>query len=406
MMKRKYGCFRLPAVLVFVLGAGFLSAQEPIFNAYQRNFVRAGLADKAGVLRDAATDERAPEFMGALYDFALHFSLRNAGIFRDDPDMIALTAMAAAGAAAAGHAASADTLWELFLIYRDSLTRVEALNALAVLGRRDEDFAAAGRLTGNLSQFLMNQNNLYRSGIEPDYPVLSACITALGALGDAGAYPVLFTALVSNYPASITRDITRALDSVRGEYDQFLLGVIQNNPPAEKLAAFRAGAHNAVLSEARRGELAETALRAGLEFLAANAESAAAVSELRYQAAAVLTELKWTRATDLAVRYFYQVQTDYGNGSVSKELFLSAIACLGAMGSSGAAQVLALQLGYLNSRMERSGSFDGAVILEVVNALGEIGDKAAFDSLLYISYLNYPEQIQAAARNALNRLKW
>jgi hypothetical protein len=405
-MKGKCRNSRLPAVLGFLLSAGLLSAQEPILNAYQRSFVRADLADKAEVLRDAATDERAPEFMGALCDFALRFSLRNAEIFRDDPDMIALTALAAAGAGGAGHAASADVLWEIFLSYRDSLTRVEALNALAALGRQNKDFAAAGTLTGNLSQFLMNQNNLYRSGIEPDYPVLSACITTLGALGDAGAYPVLFTALVSNYPASITRDITRALDSVRGDYDQFLLGVIKNNPPAEKLAAFRAGAHNTVLTDAQRGELAETALRTGLEFLAANAESAAAISELRYQAAAVLTELKWTGAVDLAIRHFYQVQTDYGNGSVPKELFLSAITCLGAMGSSGAAQVLALQLGYLNSRMERSGSFDEALILEVVNALGEIGDKAAFDSLLYISYLNYPEQIRAAARNALNRLKW
>jgi hypothetical protein len=184
------------------------------------------------------------------------------------------------------------------------------------------------------------------------------------------------------------------------------VGVIKNNPPAEKLAAFRVGAHNAGFTDAQRGELAETALRVSLEFLATNAESAAAISELRYQSAPVLTELKWTRATDLAARHFYQVQTDYGNGSVPKEQFLGAITCLGAMGSSGAAQVLALQLGYLNSRMERNGSFDEAVILGVVNALGEIGDKTAFDALLYISYLNYPEQIQAAARASLNRLKW
>jgi hypothetical protein len=405
-MKGKYGSFRLLVVLGFWLSAGLLSAQEPILNSYQRNFIRADLAKKVEVLRDAATDERAPEFMGALYDFALRFILRNAEIFRDDPDMIALAAMAAAGAGGIGHAASADTLWEIFLNYRDSLTRVEVLNALAALGRRNEDFAASGQVTENLNQFLINQNNLYRSGIEPDYPVLSACIAALGVLGNAGVYPVLFTALVSNYPASITRDITRALDLIRGDYDQFLLGVIKNNPPVEKLAAFRAGAHNAGFTDAQRGELAETALRVGLEFLAANAESAAAAAELRYQAAVVLAELKWARAADLAIRHFYQVQTDYGNGSVPKELFLSAVNCLGAMGSSDAAQVLALQLGYLNSRMEQNGSFDEAVILEVVNALGEIGDKTAFDSLLYISYLNYPEQIQAAARNALNRLKW
>jgi HEAT repeat protein len=85
---------------------------------------------------------------------------------------------------------------------------------------------------------------------------------------------------------------------------------------------------------------------------------------------------------------------------------MEAVACLSAMGSLEAAQTLALQLGYLNARMERSGEYDDEIVLGLIKALGEIGNKAAFDNLLYVSYLPYPDQIQAAAREALNRLQW
>jgi HEAT repeat protein len=116
--------------------------------------------------------------------------------------------------------------------------------------------------------------------------------------------------------------------------------------------------------------------------------------------------MKWTRASGLAVKHFYRVQKDYGSGTASTEQLVAAIGCLGAMGSAEAAQALALQLGYINSHMEGSGEYDETVTLEVIRALGEIGDKVSFDYLLYINYLAYPEKIQVAAKDALSRLKW
>jgi hypothetical protein len=76
------------------------------------------------------------------------------------------------------------------------------------------------------------------------------------------------------------------------------------------------------------------------------------------------------------------------------------------METTEAAQALALQLGYLNSRTEMSGEYDEAIVLALINALGELKDKSAFDYLLYVGYLNYPDKILAAAREALNRLRW
>jgi hypothetical protein len=391
----------LAGALVFALvRAPVLSGQETILDSYERNFIRASLSAKAAVLQDAATDDRSVEFIGQLYAIALNFALRNAEILRDDPDMTALTVLASRGAGISGHKASVDTLWNVFSAYPNSLTRVEILGALTVLGKDNV------QVTENLNQFLAAQNDRYRSGISPDYPTLSACISALAVLGNDTSFPVLFSAMIMGYPGTIVRETVQALGAVSGDYKQFLIDVIRKSPPAEKLAAFNAGMGAERFGPGEQGQLAETALETALDFAPGNGGDEAAVSALRYQAVVALTRLQWITAGPLAIKHFYRVQTDVQNGAAPRERLVEAINCLGAMASSEAAQALALQLGLLNSQTEQSGVFDEAVTLAVVQALGAIGDKSAFDYLLYISYLSYPEHIQAAARDALAHLKW
>jgi HEAT repeat protein len=393
----------LPA-LFFALRLFFPSgpagAQEPILVSYERNFVRANLAAKADILRDAATDEQSGEFIGTLCEFALAFVLDNAELLREDPDMIALAGIAVRGAGNANHIPAVGTLWKVFQVYRDSHSRVEVLGALAKLGRDNS------QVVENLNQYLANQNSLFRSGMAPDYPTLTACIRTLGSLGDGSSFPVLFSTMTAGYAQNISGAILTALESIEGNYKQYLIDVIKNNPPEEKQAAFRLGTHNEKFTETERGELAETALGVTMEASSGNPETLAILSSLRYEAVLVITRLQWTRATPLAIRHFYRVQTDFGNGATTMDRFLEGINCLGAMGNSEAAQVLALQLGFFNSRTEQNGNYDEAVIMALVDALGKIGDKVAFDYLLYIGYLSYPESVQAAAKEALNQLKW
>jgi HEAT repeat protein len=386
--------------LGFLLIQPFAFAQEPILVSYKRNFLRAGLADKDNVLRDAATDEKAPEFIGELHEFALNFILQNMDILQNDADFTALTITVIRGLSSSGRRTAADNMWQVFSRFRDTLIRVEAVNALAVLGKGNAKAAE------NLNQYLVNQNSRFRSGIPPEYPILSACIRALGAIGDGSSFPALFSALISGYPEAVTREAAFALDEIPGNFRQYLIDVIRRNPPAEKLAAFNLASGNRKFTDAERAEVAAIALETGLEFFAGNRNEEAAAAEMRYAAVRFLRDLRWTSATSLVVKHFYRVQQDYGNGLASREQLAEAIACLGAMGSSEAAQVLALHLGFLNSRMERNGEYDDAVTLGAIQALGVIGDKIAFDYLLYISYLPYPEPIQNAAKEALNRLKW
>ena len=45
-------------------------------------------------------------------------------------------------------------------------------------------------------------------------------------------------------------------------------------------------------------------------------------------------------------------------------------------------------------------------MLSVITALRKLGDKTAFDYLLYVEYLNYSETVKQASRNAIEELKW
>ncbi|MDR1318024.1 MAG: hypothetical protein LBJ90_00235 [Treponema sp.] len=387
-------------LLVFFAFTNPLFSQAPILNSYQQNFIRANLSMKANILRDAATDEEAKEFIGPLYEFALTFALGNAEILRDDPEMIALIGVAARGAGDSGYKASADTLWQIFQAYPDSLTRVSVLKALAVLGKRNI------RIIGNLNQYLAGQNRLFRDGANPDYPSVSACVSALGQLGDTSSFSALFSAFTASYPNNISRLALESLNLLPDDYKYFLVDLIRGNPAADKLAALKIGVTNNRFSPAEQGQLAEAALEQGLNLSPASPGEDRDLAELRYIAADAFTRLRWTQGSALAVRHFYRVQTDFQNGKVPRERFIEAIDCLSVMESAEAAQALVLQLGFTNARTEKGGIYDEALVLAVIKAVGIIGDKSAFDQLLYISYLPYPDHIQAAAKEALTHLKW
>jgi HEAT repeat protein len=290
----------------------------------------------------------------------------------------------------------ASSLWRIFLDDPDSKTGVDILINLGTLGKGNRS------IIDNLNNYLMGKNLLFRSGESVNYMVVSACVSAIMELGDSSSYPALFSVLYAGYPEVIASEAQGALEVIPGNLRQFLINVISHNPPEEKFTAFITGANSDRLNISQRGQLAELALEQGLNTVEENFD----MSAMRYSAVLLLTQLRWTRANSLAIRHYYRVQSDYLQNVTPKERFIEAIACLGAVGNSDAALVLGLQLGLINAKTESTGTYDAEITMAIVQALGNIGYNAAFDHLLYVSYLSYPEEIQAAAREAVARLKW
>ena len=396
---------RIAALFALALGlAAALQAQDAdsVALAYRRNFARASLVTKLELLKEAAS--RPDAAMGSLYDMALRFAADNAALLGADNQLKDLAILAASETGKAAYGKAVDDLWALFQSFRDPGVRSAAIAALGYAG------AGEARVAENLNAFLASQNSLFRSGAQPEYPALEACIDALGALGDGSSFSVLFSAYVAGYSPALAAKAAEALGSIKGDYRGYLLRVIDKNPPLEKSAAYSAGMDNPNFTDADRGELAEGAMAAAL-MATASAETFSpvevqALRELRLASARQLRALAWQKASPLAVAHFRLMQTDYAKGAATKGEFLEAISCLGAMGSTEAAQALALYMQLVNTQTEQGSPYDEAVLLAAISALGELGDKAAFDYLLQIGYLQYSETVKRAAKDALLKLKW
>jgi hypothetical protein len=401
-MKRIAASLALAAAL---LGTGAsLAAQDvdSIVLAYRRNFARASLGTKLELLKEASG--KSGPAMGPLYDMALRFSVDNAALLGPDPQLKDLAVLAATEAGKAGYAKAIDNLWALFQGYMDQDVRRAAVAALGFVG------AGEARVAENLNAFLASQNSLFRSGSQPEYPALEACIDSLGVLGDGSSFPVLFSAYIAGYSPAIARKAAVALGSIKGDYRGYLLRVIAKNPPLEKSAAYSAGMDNPNFADADRGELAEGAMAAALAAIDQSATYSPvelqSLRELRLASAKELRDLKWQKASPLVVSHFKLMMADYAKGAASKADFLESITCLGAMGSTEAAQALAIYLQFVNGQTEQGIPFDEDILLATIAALGDLGDKAAFDYLLQIGYLQYTEPIKRASKEALLKLRW
>ena len=383
-------------LLAFIVPRAFCDSQT--LQTYKQQFSRVDLAAKVKILEDAAFDKALGEHTGPFYEYALQFALDNSPLLKNDPDMIKIAGIAVNGLGNTVYSGSVDALWKLFLEYPDSILGAETLITLGKLGKGNRN------IINNINNYLSEKTLLYKSGESVNYALISACITATMELGDSSSYPVLFAVMCADYPEMITFEAYGAFELIPGNIKQFLFDVVEKNPPAEKLAAFKAGINSERLSMPDRGQLAELALERSLTSY--DSEDNADLSDMRYAAVLALIPLRWTRAGALAVRHYYRVQSDFQRDAVPKERFLEAIALMGAVGNSDAALALGLQLGLINIRTEKTDEFDAEITLAIVQALGLIGDKAAFDHLLHISDLSYPEYIKAAAKEAIDRLKW
>ena len=390
----------ISAVLVLLTAAVSASAQDTkaLIETFQRNFVRSSLGTKLELLREASAYEGVD--MGPLYDTAAKFVLGNAVLLEADLVMRDIAIVSAEMIRKYRYTPAAETLWELFQIFRENTVRVPILLAL---GETAQDNP---RLIERLNAYLGAQTTLFRSGTQPDYPTLEACIGALGRLGDGSSFPVLFSAYVAGYRADIAKSASNALAGLKGDYHGYLIQVVERNNALEKKAALDAGLSNPLFTGDQRAALAETALAVGVVYSSANSVESEAVREMRYRAVRELTERKWQKASPAVIRHFYDILSLYNRNQAPKSALLEAIACLGAMGTPEAAQTLSLYLQLVNTETEQGKTFDEQIVMGVIRNLGILGDKVAFDYLLYIGYLKYPDSVKKAAKDALQNLKW
>jgi len=373
----------------------FSGDYDPVLAAMQKNFARGSLSTKIQVLQDS---ENYPNVdMSNLYGQSLQFIIDNSENLDSDTVVRELTILAVRLSGLNGYNESSSILWQLFNIYEDDQVRIEILSALSGL-------VPDPVVIENLNKWLKQQNDNFNSNLQVSAKVVSEAVVTLGKLGDSSSFPVVFSVSSTNYSEDITYKANQALKNLEGSYSQSLVKVIQNNSPKDKNLAFKLAVADNEMQIEEKGNLFKIALDVGLHNVINDEEGQKQLHELRNSAIRQLSQLKWADASDLVIEHFNKIIIEYSGGESPKSSVLEAIICLGSIGTHEAAERLTQYLGSMNTNLENGQKIDPEILLAVINNIGLIGDNVAFDDLLYSGYLDYPDTVKKAAREALNNL--
>jgi hypothetical protein len=387
-------------VAVCVLAAAaYGQDSKKLLETFRRNFAIASLDVKIQILQDAASGPSAAD-MGALYQQAVDFVVDNASLVPSDPRFRQLAAAAAGQLARTSFAPARFSVWNLFQIDPDTTTLVNAAAALGVIGAGDPE------IIGNLNRWLEAQNTIFSSGKPVDTQVVAACVQALGRLADGSSFPPLFGAVILGYPEPMPTRAREALLSLKGDLKESLLGIIRSRPFTDKRAALQMALESDRMSDEQKGQTAEAALDTALRSSSSDSPGKAVLREIRFAAARALGERKWSQATGLLVAHLDATIGEYDKGLADKRLLIEAVGALGATATHEAAVRLTQYLLLVNSYTEKSKGYDEQVVLAIIDALGQLGDRVAFEDLMYTQYLGYSAGVKKSARAALDRLKW
>ena len=389
----------LPLLFLLAAGASWSQDSQDMLKSYLRNFAIASLEVKVQVVLDAG--KSGSQDLGPLYLRAVDYVLENFSYLETDQRFRILAIAALDLIRTTGFADARYSVWKLFQTDTSREVLESALKALAVIGKGDAEIAQ------NLTLWLEAQNSVFQTGKVPEVPVVHAAVRALGALGDPIAFPALFTAMNLGYTEDVTSQARESLLTIPGDYRALFNGILHDSSFAEKKLALSMAMESTRLADADKGAVAEFALDVGLHTAAADNQSKTLARELRFLAVKALSGRKWSKATPLAIEHFDVVLLEYERGLADRRFLVEAINLLGNMGSHEAAVRLTQYLILLNSYTEKVREIDSTIVLAVIENLGKLGDKVAFDDLQYVEYLkSYSPEVLAAARRVRAGLKW
>jgi hypothetical protein len=382
------------AFCALALAALFSYAQSASPAKEEIKFAKGNINDKIAAVKSSGDS--------ALAKKAVDFVVENALLLKGDRDL--------AGLAVAGilsypveeskknPQAVLQDFSDVFYGVDDVNVRVSVLEKIAAIYAQREDSDWTAFVNGYLSQKLA-------AGGSADETVKKS-ISTLGVVGNGSSFNILYSILRQPVWSELDADVSSALAKISDKSLNEIFDAIDKAELVELKQLTKIFVKNSEISAALRAEIAEKSLNRSMIIEGASSNSQD-LALFQLELLQVLADNKWTRAGDLAKKYFIVAKTAYNGKYLNSQQWTQAISCVEALASRAAVLPFTEYLDQMNKAQEAGNSPDKTVVLAIINALAELGDKSSFDSLLYVTYVkDYPEEVAAAARNALTRLKW
>ena len=389
---------RTLSFIVLLIAALSLYGQN---NSSKIKFIKGNISDKTAAVREASGADA--EWIS---DQAIDFCLENKALLGNDRDLDGLAVAAILSYSPDTVKKSSDSKKQkltdnfisLFTEFNKSSTVQIALISKIV---NLKDSMPTLSFTALLNSYLKTTD--IKSA---DSGVFKASVNALEAIGNNESFKLLYGFLNDNAYSAYKKEIeTTTIALIPNAMDE-VLELIEGADFKKITSIFALVQKSSQISKKNLCEIAEKMLSESI--LLVDNSSVASAENIKFQLSVfnILSENNWTRASSLALSYFELSKTLYAKNNMSEEQFKTVITSLRNIAPLDAVSPLIVYLEELNDRTEKGNKVSSVISLAVINTLGAIGDKAAFDSLLAVTYLNYEESVLTAAREALSGLRW
>lgn len=383
-------------------GDGSASAGSTVYRA----FVGENIAGKSALIKNI--DVSSQDCVAVCMQ-ALSFVQSNYELFADDAQF-SLLACETVQKSLVCLKNDALPYWEkLFSITNDSALQTVILESFASLAAQNASTGANAAALFTRAADLVNsyvQHIVFSQKTDTNEVLLKA-VKTLGKIGRASSFSVLFACYTSP-DSRLSAAAFDALKNLSTVYQKPVKELIVNGSITEKRLALELVLKNDANSDFFKAEMAAQALSQAVYEAAQKNSADEQLTVLQMTAVRELYRVSWTRSADLMKQVFTLSQNQYEQGLLSKDNFIEIIRAFTRLASTEAGSHLTAYLKTLNRKQEKNSANppDPQVVLAVVQSLALLGDKVAFDDLLYATYQNYPDIVVSAAKEALSKLKW
>lgn len=265
-----------------------------------------------------------------------------------------------------------------------------------------------------LQNYFSNDNltNVFNSYVETataksDSSVIVHTIQALAVYADERTLPVLYRLYMANdnTNGNIKNELENTISIIAPTLGkQFVLEIISTGDTSKIRAIFDIVQKKLINNESFCAEIAENSLFSTIYNTEKQGQKE--VVQLQLDALSVLAQLDWTRSAQTAMKFFDIASELYKSKKMGDNEFIQVVSAVSVLSPIEASYTLSAFLSDLNNMEEKGLETSENVVRAVIGSLGTLGNKQAFDSLLAVTYLSYPDDIIALARDSLSRLRW
>ncbi|MCR4630559.1 MAG: hypothetical protein K5786_02900 [Treponema sp.] len=364
-------------------------------------FIKGNIADKTAAVREANGADA--EWIS---DHAVSFCLENKELLGNDRELDGLAVAAILSYSPETLKKQTDTQKQkltdnfisLFTEFNKSSTVQIAVISRAVALK---DSISPVSFTALLNSYLKTTDVK-----NADIGVFKACIGALESIGNEESFKILYSFLNDNNYSAYKKEIEKTTVALIPNAMDEVIGLIKGSDFKKISSIFELVQKNSQISKKNLCEISENVLTESILLVDNSSGTSPENIKLQLTVLNILSDNTWTRASSSALSYFDLSKKLYEKMNMNEEQFKTVITSLRNIAPLDAVAPLISYLEELNGRTEKGSPVSSEIALAVINTLGAIGDKAAFDSLLAVTYLSYEESVLTAAREALSGLRW